>query len=734
MTTSSTTTIFDTLAVQRRPLAMGLTVLGIIFSALAIWWVLWGWPTQVSANDADADTTLLGKKDKDKEREKEKDKEKDKEQTPRKHSEDYFPAGIWAGMLALCTFGGAVWLVTQPLPSQGTAGVVRAELLTYGSVVGILTSLLGVGFAVSWYKSLFLWVNENNVNEARWVLIAMAVFVGGLVIVFMSVQLARTEERTNALLRRVAYGFNAVFLGLLLLLVLAAANVVSFMKLPGTLVTNDAAFTSLAEPSKKFLRSMDRPVHVYLVMPEGIKFPVGGMRYENLYSDCRGLLAQCEEQSPKFKASYLSPGLDGKKIAQLLDKMKGGDKDKVELGMILAFGDNEDEYAFVPAEDLVNIIPLGEDDATLAFQGEHRLLTEIMSKQEAGTASVVYFTQDHGELSIQEGVRDPRRSANRMLKVLLDRKVTLKPLVLDDANPKVPDDAALVVVAGPQKPITAGSPTYKALEKYLKPTDPEQAPGKLLAYLPTIRGGTNDVAPSGLEGLLMEFGVLVDGSHRVVPVPEQFPIRLQQGIAYLPPDHIIVEPAGKTQGALAQSFTEAQYLLKSPRPVRPGAPNPAFKVTPLLTSPDGVATWLETDTNVNVALKAREIAKDEQQRAIKQFGTAPVPVAVTVSRAAPPGSTDKKADKPFMIVFGSDTMLQDRPDIPIVPDDLRQLAVTNSVDWLREREANIGIAPRKLPIYTLAKAPSLGSLVMLLGMLSACVIALGIGVWLSRRR
>ena len=60
--------------------------------------------------------------------------------------------------------------------------------------------------------------------------------------------------------------------------------------------------------------------------------------------------------------------------------------------------------------------------------------------------------------------------------------------------------------------------------------------------------------------------------------------------------------------------------------------------------------------------------------------------------------------------------------------------VAGGIDWLREREASIGIKPRAVNLYKLPKEIELSSKVMLLAMITFGIGALGIGVWYSRRR
>ena len=275
----------------RRQIAVGLGVAALVFVVLTIWWGTWGWQGRKAVEKpAEPDPTAAA------------EPEAKPEAPPKARSVDYLPAAVWAGLLAVLAGGAAYWMTAQPLPAgaEAQASQVRAEALTIGAIAGLLTAVLGLLFGVRWHESLFKWVSGGSTQEAKWVLIAASIFTAGLVIMFLSLQIGRTEERSNAVLRRMLYGFNAVFLGVLLLLVLLVVNVVSFLKVPSTLLMTDRAFSELSEPSKNFLRSLDEPVHVYMIIPE--KYVEGGGRsrtqYTRLYNDTRLFLENCEEYSP----------------------------------------------------------------------------------------------------------------------------------------------------------------------------------------------------------------------------------------------------------------------------------------------------------------------------------------------------------------------------------------------------------------------------------------------------
>ncbi len=243
---------------------------------------------------------------------------------------------------------------------------------------------------------------------------------------------------------------------------LIAVNVFSFLKLPSTLVTNDSAFTSLSDPAKTFLRSLDRPVHVYLILPEhyvqDVDVPGGQVAYTQLYSDCRGLLSECERQSRNLTASYLSPGLDAAHIAALFDRMKVADKDRDQLGMLIAVGENEDVTSFIPSRDLVdyNVDQRGRS-IIFVFQGESKLLNELIYLTDSRSKEVVYVTQDHDELSVDPS-GSGKRSMASAVQYLRDKKVRIEPLNLDAKDPKIPDNAACVLIAGPHRTVAENRP------------------------------------------------------------------------------------------------------------------------------------------------------------------------------------------------------------------------------------------------------------------------------------
>lgn len=720
MSTQETTrsSFFTTLVTNRQQVAIGLGVVGVVLAGIAIWWGTWGFAR--SSEKADSKPTTPGEITP---KELEKPAEKEKGDAKATHSPDYQIGCIWAGGVALLSLLSALWVFTQPIDAAAPEAAARKELLTFGGTAGFLTVMAGAFLGYRWHQSLVMWVGSGDTREAKWVFYAAAIFLAGLLIMFASLQLARTEQRTNAALRRVLYGFNSVFVGLLVLLVLIVINVIVFVKVPTTLVTTESAFTELNEESKKFLRSIDQPVKVYLILPESYTVPLAGeFAYTSLYTDCRGFLSQCEEQNRNFKAEYLSPSFDNVRIANLMAKLNMREGERDELGMLVTVGEDEAAYVFIPAKELLEV-SRRQNGLMFTFQGENRLMTELNYLLDARSKEKVYFTKGHGELAIEPG-QEPARSASEIVRYLRDRKMTVESLDLGEPDAKIPDDAAVIVVAGPRQ--TFPEDKVNLLRAFVRRAD---RPGKLLLFLPAFRGVDGKVAPSGLEGLARELGVDVDASHRIVSRPQQVQIT---GRLYMPQDCVLVASFPRIEGSLAKTFAKSQLIFQDAREVRPieSAPGSPRRVIPILGT--GLVTWREDNYRENLLAAWAKFADDKNLRQEKQLREHAFMMAVAVLETSREG--EKTIEKPRAMVFGSESILIDQPPVPNGVEEVRQQIVSDSLDWLRERQSSMGVSPKKLPVFLLEKKVEWSSQFVLLLMIGMGIAVVGGGVWLSRRR
>ncbi len=116
-------------------------------------------------------------------------------------------------------------------------------------------------------------------------------------------------------------------------------------------------------------------------------------------------------------------------------------------------------------------------------------------------AQTVYFTVGHGERSVDETDKSGRASAKSFKKLLDANNAKTKKLgIADGLTSKVPDDASLVVIMGPQQPFLAEEAT--ALAAYAS------SGGTLALYLDPPRPGSDDVdVATSLAPLLTALGV-----------------------------------------------------------------------------------------------------------------------------------------------------------------------------------------------------------------------------------
>ena len=616
---------------------------------------------------------------------------------------------FWAGLLGLLALAaGLVPLARVPVPGQEKFEA-RVWVMSAGGVAGLLTALFGLVLLYNYRNSLYSWIAEGQTREARRVLLAVAVMVAGLLVTFASLQPARAEERTSAVMRRLLYGFNTALLGVLLLLVLSAGNVFAFLKLPNALDTTESGFYSLSPRGREFLAELKQPVHAYLVMPDTGTAP---------YTDLRVLLNNCEEASPYFKATFLSPAVNRLDIQSLYQRLKLPDTDRNRMGLVVTVGEHEEQTGFIPLDEMVS----RDERGSPVFQGEAKLLTELSWLAEGRKRPVIYFTQGFGELDLNAASDDPTRTAANLKRYLTERKFDVRPLKFDPSSPPNLEDATAVVIAGPRQ--TFSSAAAQALRDYMTPPPGKdgapRAGGKLLALLPPHPGPKGKVPPTGLESLLGEFGVQLSNEFLVSDpretVREGFPPTLVE---------IMANPSGAggrnpiTQ-SLGRSVVESLYV----RPVQ-GSGEGQFQSVPLLLTNARIPLWHETDFDINVVQVFRQILRDPRFAKEKRWGLQNDPVGVLVSEGG----------RPRLAVYGTASFASDALTEQAV-ERIRHLGlVGNTLDWLRERPSNIGIEPRAYRNYSLDKnVDAIRLLVVPLGLTCLAVIGLGAGIWLVRRR
>ena len=276
---------------------------------------------------------------------------------------------------------------------------------------------------------------------------------------------------------------------------------------------------------------------------------------------------------------------------------------------------------------------------------EEKLTNGLLKVTREGTRTV-YTVQGHGENDL---ANTDRLGLSEAKTALEQANYQVKPLVLAREG-KVPDDAAVVIVAGPRTDFLA--PEIEALDGYLAKS------GKLLAMLnPTLRPTERE--PEGLKKLLGKYGLEV-GTNLVIepnPLKQMFTGGPEIVVVDQYEDHAITRevrvitlfPVTRTVGPPKTPVTgmTVQALAK--------------------TSPD---SWGETDFK---SLAGGQVRKDAADPA------GPLPVAAVATR-----------DKTRVVAFGTSLLaaneyirLQGNRDFFL-----------NTVSWLAEQEDQISIRPK----------------------------------------
>jgi len=411
------------------------------------------------------------------------------------------------------------------------------------------------------------------------------------------------------------------------------------------------------------------------------------------------------------------------------------------------YRDRLDEYAYQTSRVTVDYVDADRQPmlarqyevqtyGTIVFEYEGRVervesdaeqdLTNALITVVEGAEQTVYFLEGHGEKAHAGTDRDGYGTVSAAL--ALDN-FEVESLVLAQQG-AVPDDATVVVAAGPQTDLLPGE--VDALRAYL------DGGGKLLLLLdPPITG--DDPAPEGLLGLVREWGieagadVVVDASG----VGQLFGADASVPVAASYPFHPITERFNLlTAYPLARSVTAAS-----------GAPDGRVAQPFIETGPQ---SWREMDID---SLATGQVELDEEG------GDRPGPVSIGMAVSAPApspaeaaddaaggaaGEGEGGADGDAADGGGEDATPETR--LAVIGDsDFASNAVVgiqgnrdmflNTVNWLAQQENLISIRAREPEDRRLTLTASAQSRLFWLSvlLLPAAILGAGVYTWMSRR-
>jgi hypothetical protein len=320
-------------------------------------------------------------------------------------------------------------------------------------------------------------------------------------------------------------------------------------------------------------------------------------------------------------------------------------------------------------------------------------------------------------LSVTPGDRASNRTGLRLKSTLEKNNIEVKTLAAGVDAVEVPADAAMVVVADPRQPLS--DKLVAAIRSYLTTPNKAGKKGKLLLLAgphPKAEDGKG-VAPTGLESLLEGMGVRLDPGYLFCLTSKDVSPTFALGI---PNEELIA-----ARNPIAVPLADRGLRLQNTRMVEtpPAGPESPYSAKPLLQTPPNVYTWIESDpdTDPTAASKLMTGEKTAQAaQAARRLANTPRGLAAVVL----------EGDQPRAVVFGTGDFFQDRG-----PSAFPAELFANCVDWLRDRPAVATIANKTYGVFTpKADGGTFRGEILPVGLVLFAVLALGTGVWVTRRK
>jgi ABC-type uncharacterized transport system len=584
---------------------------------------------------------------------------------------------VWIGGLGLAAFLALFWVLRGAPPGQAVVaeddedaprGGYRDRVIAtvcLGLLLILLGAYLGVTRGVAW---------------------SMIPFMLGFATVLTLVLINQRYRHGSPTMRRTLDVSTAALNAALVAGVLIVVNVMVFRYGGRALdMTHEQAY-SLSSRSLNQVRSLKRPVTFTTFFGRSA---AAFLQYDRV----RQLLELYQAANPdRVRLEHVDPFREQSRFEDLakrapaVDVTQGG-------GVVVEYGESATaDRIVVRNADLFEVPRVPSFDPDLdrletRFKGEDAITSALMRLREA-KKPVIAFTTGHGEPSIDD--TETTHPALGTLRTRLN-STGAEVISLNLLTQQIPDDAALVVVAGPKTPF------HPDEESRLKAFADRKKPVLILI---------GDSEATGLNGLLGEFSVEL-GKGFVVEPRLNLRGRVEVVVVQVAsPQHPIVEPLAN------------QYLILPravPLKLAAPAPNSGTMTTVLLKS--SVQSWAEPDVAASQAVKGPNKA------------AGPFNLALAVEDRRRPGGEEPA----HRLVVLSSRFLVDNATVQTSPANLD--LVVNAVSWLRGQSDSLGIDPKTHKALFLPPDPVLRARLILVPTVMAVllIITLGVTTYLARR-
>lgn len=490
---------------------------------------------------------------------------------------------------------------------------------------------------------VFTVAKVDNLNRA--VLVSIGVIILG-VATYAILEPDRVRRAITG--RQARYGSNAVIMSLAFLGILIVANVLAFQN-PVTVadLTQDKVNTLSPELLKAVKQLPDKVI-------------------------ATGFFAQSNTDS----------------AAKLLSNIKSNSNGRFDFKFV---NPDQDPQAAISAGitgDGKILLQMGKQQTIVAFASEDEILKGLLRLLNPESSSI-YFLTGHGE-------RDTEKSSNtsmtRAVSTLQSKNYTVKPLNLLVDN-KIPDNARVIVIAGPDKPVSDAE--VKLLKDFLN-----KGGSLIVMEDPSVLTHFGDAKDPLADMLAQDWGIKFSNDI-VIDLNSTQPTAA--AAAYYDSSH----PVTVNMNRLVAFFPFTRSLETSTAPQN---------VTLSAIVKTNERSWGETD--FASLTQGGQVALNDNEK------VGPLTLAV---------AGENTSTKGRVVVFGTSEFAMD----PIFDQNGNGDMFVNSVDWAAEQENIASITPKNATQRNFNPPSQIHWIIILLSsifVIPGLVLLGGVSTWLARRR
>jgi len=386
--------------------------------------------------------------------------------------------------------------------------------------------------------------------------------------------------------------------------------------------------------------------------------------------------------------AFFSQTNDPASATQLLDKMRNNSNGKFDYQFVNPDLNPQAAMNAGITGDGKILLQMGDKSAIVAFASEEEILKGILRLLNP-ESSVIYFLTGHGERDIQQS---SDTSMTRAASTLESKNYSVKPLNLLADN-KIPDDARVIVIAGPTKPVSQDE--VKMLKEFV-----DKGGSLIVMEDPTALTSFGEDSDPLAEMLSKDWGINYDNDI-VIDLNSAQPTIATA--AYYDSSH----PVTVNMNNLVSFYPFTRSLSVAD-------PTNGVTVTQLVRTNE--RSWGETD--FATLAEGGQVGRNDNET------LGPLTLAV---------AGENPATKGRVVVFGTSEFAGDQIFDRLGNGDM----FVNSVDWSAEQENLASITPKNTTERTFTPPSQLYGIMIFLTsifLIPGLILLSGVTTWLSRRR